>query len=204
MNTIKKAVIVLAVFLAGAEVSLSEQEGRERDGGINGNLNFFYGRKELEDDWGDASVQDEFGVELDIGEAAWPVHIVLGYRIAVGEGQAEEIFTDPDPEELPDVIETETQTTEWYAGIRKIFGQQLKLAFAGGVSLLRGEIGFEDDVTEDDSRLGAWGGVSVYVTLIDFINLGVSGRYSYAPVEIGAADLNAGGFHYNVFAGFNF
>jgi len=188
-----KVLLLLVFFLSGSCLLHAQ---------VSGNLNLLYGRKILEDTWA-ASEQDEFGAELDFKDKEWPFSVVFGFRAGTDKGTADKIFTDEEAE-VVDEIETETLTREYYAGIRKIFGNELKLAFGAGAAYIEGEAEFEGIDPEDDSNIGGWASASIYRPAADVINVGAMIRYSYAEIDLGDEKLNGGGFYYGIMAGLNF
>ncbi len=188
----KYVVVVLALVLTllGASV-VSAQDG------WTGNVNVFLGQKTLDkDDWEPAEKQGEFGIEVDLRPKDWPISIAIDLMGAAGEG-------DVGP------ITFKSKTSEFNIGVRKIWEgpAPVRPFIGGGLSFMRAEAevsipGIGSD-TESDTGAGIWLGGGVYFTLGEHFNLGLELKYSKADVTIAGVDVDAGGTHFGLLAGYH-
>ena len=176
-----------------------------------GHINLFGGIKSLDDSvWEPAESQQEFGVEISVGGATWPVMIAI-------DGFMSE-------DEVDDGAITRTGSTRELAlGVRKIWEYGRAHPFiGGGINHIQAEV--ETDAppppatpglnffpepdpeggttSETDSGVGAWAGAGIFWRLGPYVNLGVSVRLSGAKVEFRDDEAQAGGLHAGVLLGF--
>ena len=103
--------------------------------GMEVNINFAIGGKSLdEDDWGDADGQGLFGVATTFGKPDWPVAIALDY---LGSGKSESVLVLQPVIAEVDLFQV---TTEFDAGVRKIWKAGKARPFVGGGFGIRGEL----------------------------------------------------------------
>ena len=158
-----------------------------------GNVNFFLGGKQLEeDDWAPVDKQPEFGVLVDFKQQTWPVSIaidVLGSsNTATKSG-----------------VDIEGYTFELNLGARKIWeisNSPIRPYIGGGLALVHAEF-HADDVIDDDNATGIWINGGVYWALTENINLGLDLRYSQADVTLYGVEGKAGGNHAGVVLGYH-
>lgn len=157
-----------------------------------GHFGAFLGQKALDNsDWGDLDRHVELGVLADFRETTWPISIAIGFS-----GSA-------------DVRETPTgdftaATAETLAGLRKLFaqGSRVQPYLGGGLALIEAETE-TPSVTHNDSSLGFWVNAGVYFHLTDHFSLGIDYRHSQAEVTLSRTDVEAGGDHLGLTAGYH-
>ena len=166
-----------------------------------GNINVFLGSKSLEeDDWGPLDDQVEFGVKMDLKNEGWPVHLAVDLLASYDEKDLYDPFWGN--------IELRGSTSELAFGVRKIWENGNMHPFVGGgLALVTAEIEVCDwwgCDSEDDTALGLWLDGGVYWTIQESLNLGLNYRWSKAKTEFGPYDVEAGGTHFGLLAGFHF
>jgi opacity protein-like surface antigen len=193
----KYVILVLALVLSlfCASVVSAQDEW-------TGNINAFLGRKTLDkDDWKPAEEQGEFGVEFDFRQKSWPISIAIDLLGASGEGNA----FDP----LLGNVKFKSKTSEFNLGVRKIWElpSPVRPFIGGGLSFMRAEGEVEipgmGSASESGTGTGIWLGGGVYFTLGEHFNLGFELKYSDASVTIAGVDVNAGGTHVGLLAGYH-
>lgn len=129
-----------------------------------GNINFFLGAKQLdEDDWEPVDEHDEVGILLDFRKKSWPVSLAIGY-LSSSDEQTEALY-------YPGIGIYDTdfkgETTELSFGIQKIWdgSPSLRPYIGGGIALISAE--FEGtiwgiSVSDDDTATGFWIGGGIY------------------------------------------
>jgi len=166
------------------------------DSGATGNVNFSLGQKFLNSDWksGDTDLRDqfEFGAMFDIRPQPWPINIaidLLGSRI-----KDNGITGD---------------TSELSLGVRKYFLEDTTVQpfVGGGIADITGSESHRQqgsNVIIEDDAFGVWlmGGLMFRPT--QHLNLGFDVRYSAANITFLDKDVQAGGVHYGLFAGYHF
>ncbi len=168
-----------------------------------GNINAFLGRKTLDtDDWKPAEEQGEFGVEFDFRPKSWPINIAIDLLGASGEGT---VF-DP----VLGNVKLKSKTSEFNIGVRKIWelaASPVRPFIGGGLSFMHAEGEVEipgvGAASESGNGTGIWLGGGVYFTLAEHFNLGFELKYSDASVTIAGVDVNAGGTHIGLLAGYH-
>lgn len=167
-----------------------------------GNANVLLGAKALDkDDWEPAEEQSEFGIEIDFRKKDWPVNIAIDLLGATGEGTAIEPFSGTE-------AKLKSKTSEFNIGVRKIWDQfpHVRPFIGGGLSFIRAEAevsAFGTSVSDDDTGTGIWLGGGVYWTLGEHFNLGLELKSSYAKVTLFDTEVNAGGGHFGMLAGYH-
>ncbi|MGH9868076.1 MAG: hypothetical protein ACREAA_07935 [Candidatus Polarisedimenticolia bacterium] len=176
-----------------------------------GQVNLFGGIKSLDDSvWEPAESQPEFGVEISVGGAGWPVMIAIdGF---MSEDEADE-----------GALTRTGSTRELALGVRKIWQKgRVHPYIGGGLNHIEAEV--ETDAppppatpglnffpepdpdggttSDSDSGFGAWAGGGIFWRLGPYVNLGVSVRLSGANVEFRDEEAQAGGLHAGVLLGF--
>lgn len=167
-----------------------------------GNLNFFFGRKWLNNgDWSPADQQPQYGLMLAFGEERAPVHFSLDAFVSNVE------IKDANP--AFDTI-VRGASTEVDVGVRKVWGQKATRPHLGaGVCVVQvsehrdGPTGL---VINSDRGYGAWVDGGVTWRLASHLNLGIEARYSVLNVYLGKGaairDVTAGGMHLGVLIGY--
>jgi opacity protein-like surface antigen len=179
--------LISIITIAGSEISAFGQSD------WTGNVNFFLGGKTLENEWEPAEQQGEFGIEVDFRQQNWPVSIAIDLLVAAGEGNI-------------GVLDYESRTSELNIGVRKIWDKSTHLRpfIGGGISFISGEFEWSTlRISEDDSAMGLWLGGGVYWALSEHFNLGLELKSSYAEINLGGLDVNAGGGHFGLLIGYH-
>jgi len=166
-----------------------------------GNLSVFLGNKNLnEDDWNPVDDQTEIGFLLDLRPKNWPVNIAIDYL----DSGRYELQDTPSP-----ITRIDGSTREINIGIRKIFeiSPTIHPYIGAGVVYIHGEFEinqFSVSTSEDDDTgTGIWIDGGVYWNFAKYWNIGVDLRYSKAEITLFGADVEAGGFHAGLLAGFH-
>jgi hypothetical protein len=174
--------------------------------GWTGNVSVFLGNKTLnEDDWNPVDDQTEIGFLLDFRPENWPVNIAIDYL----DSSEYKIQYTPSRSIRIDGI-----TREINIGIRKIFeiSPSICTYIGGGIAYIHGEFetseffinqGVITTSVDSDNGTGIWVDVSLYWYLDRYWNLGVDLRYSKAEITLFGADVEAGGLHAGLLAGFH-
>ena len=170
------------------------------------NLNVLGMRKQLSSDWKPVDQQDEVGGDVDIRGQDWPISINVGYLYASRKGRVDQILQIGNISMSFTQLEREAVTEEVFGGVKKIWTDEngFSLFVSGGASWIKGAFRFANAGTFDSARVGWYASLGGYCTLANFLNVGIVGRYSDTTLNIIGADLNAGGWHYGVLAGFHF
>jgi opacity protein-like surface antigen len=170
---------------------------------FTGNVSGLHGNKKLDnDDWGDFDSQSEFGVISDFKMTNWPVSIAVDAFISADSD--DDVYNDNN-----DNIDIDAVTTELHVGVRKIWnisGTNLSPYIGGGLAYVNGYQETEingNETDDDDSDIGTWIGTGIYWRPISHLNIGFDLRYSQAEVTINDQDLETGGLHTGVFAGYH-
>ncbi|NOZ67966.1 MAG: porin family protein [Deferribacteres bacterium] len=164
--------------------------------GWSGNANLLIGVKSLdEDDWNPLDEQTEIGIGVDFKQDDWPVSGTIGY-----------LFSSDDDNVMG--VDIEGNTSELYFGVRKIWElpSLVRPFVGGGLALVNAKLEAAASgvkVTDDDSGIGIWIGGGAYLVLSGNFNIGVEFRYSRAEVTLFNTDVEAGGLHYGVTAGYH-
>ncbi len=170
-----------------------------------GNVNFFYGTKQLdEDDWEPTDKHDELGISVDYKEKSWPVSIAFGYLSSSDEATVYDYYSEIGTYS----IDFEHQTTELSLGIRKIWDASPSLRpYVGcGIALISLEAkasALGVSVSDDDSVTGFWIGGGLYFTISKRFNIGFGYRLSQGEVTLFDTEAEAGGSHTGLFFGFH-
>lgn len=157
-----------------------------------GHFGAFLGQKSLDDkDWGELDNHLELAVLADFRETNWPISIAIGFA---GSADVRETTAG-------DFTAT---TSETLAGLRKLFalGSRLQPYLGGGLAIIEAE-SETPQVTHTDSSLGLWLNAGVYFPLTDHFSLGVDYRHSRAEVTLGGTEVEAGGDHLGLTAGYH-
>jgi hypothetical protein len=142
-----------------------------------GNANFTFGVRGLDKDfWGGLDNQGVFGVTVDFGKEAWPIHLEVG---AAGSGATDKM-RDPF---LPAVqIDVTGGVGEVTFGVNKTWkpaSGSYRPYIGGGVASVSAKTTIETtqgDVDEDDSSFGVYFHGGVFWRIGTRFNLGVDGR----------------------------
>jgi hypothetical protein len=169
-----------------------------------GSVGLLAGAKFLErSGWRQTDTQLELGVKLDIGGRSWPVWIAADFLQSMARGSAD-VFL------LGNLVRVRTDifasTTEADFGLRKTWEShpRLRPSLGGGVALASARwrpraagISFP----REDSGTGVWlsGGLSWLAT--ESLTVGVEARWSTASLRLGGSEIDAGGAHAGVVAG---
>jgi hypothetical protein len=173
--------VALSVIAGSAGPSRAEMEYE---------VNFLLGAKALdESDWEPLEEQAAFAVCTTFGKVDWPVMIALDL---VGSADATEVAG----------IDLEAGTTEFNAGIRKIWKKKNVRPFlGGGLSFLTGKFEVEG-LSVDDDGVGAWIDGGVFWRLGRRFNIGIEARVSRGEITFGPFDVEAGGEQVGLILGF--
>jgi hypothetical protein len=159
-----------------------------------GNVNFILGQKMLDkDDWDPLEDQPEFGAQITVGGADWPVHIAID---VIGSLDEETVFGE----------DVTGSTVEVAPGVRKIWGKNKTHPFVGGgIALVQGEVEVFS-VSFDDTGTGYWIDGGVFWRLGPRFNIGFDARWSSAKIDFDVFgdpinDVEAGGEHLGLLLG---
>ena len=199
-RTINKAIIstllLTSLSFAQATVQASDETGNDD---FTGNISGVLGQKSLDDkDWGKLDSQGSVGMILDFKKKSWPVSIAVDVIIA-------------GTEERQGDVKTEGGTLETDIGVRKIFdisGSSFRPYIGGGVALIAADVrnrkdGRSGSLQDDDTVVGTWVGGGLYYAATKQFNIGLDLRYSQGEVTLFDEDLEAGGFHTGLSAGYH-
>ena len=173
---------------------------------MTGNINVFLGAKALdEDDWEPVEDQSEFGIKLDLRSKDWPVNIAIDYLASKSDEESVLLF-DPDLGTVE--LELEGETSELNLGVRKIWDHfpYVRPFIGGGLSFITAEAkgsALGVTISDDDSGVGIWIDGGVYWTLADHFNIGLEAAFSSAEVTLFDVDVEAGGGHFGILAGYH-
>ncbi len=184
--------LFLILVLAALAVPATASAGRYVRPGWTGNLDAWLGGHMLQSShWEPVDDLLEFGVAGDFRPVSWPVNLcVEGYL-----GQDEDQFTEADETVSRYTLDMGTL----HLGIRKYFtySEWVDPFLSGGLAALYMEQEFRDSRgnTLDDSLAGAgfFLGTGILFRPIPHFNVGLSGKWSYVPVEMKARDLDSNG-----------
>jgi len=185
--------LILTAGVMGSRVYAQEEKT------WTGNINLFVGQKWLDEgDWEPLEEQFELGIQYDFRPVEWPVNLTVDVLYSWDDGK----LYDP----WLGFIDLEARTLEIAPGVRKIWEQHpfIRPFIGGGPAFIwvEGEgSAWGVTVSEDDWGLGVWVGGGVYVTLIEWLNLGLQARYSWAEVDLVGVDVEAGGWHLGALVG---
>ena len=197
----KAKILFIAVSLLLIPIS-----GACEPNGWTGNVSVFLGYKNLnEDDWKPVDDQAEIGFLLDFRPKNWPVNIAIDYL----DSSRYKLQDIPSP-----ITSVDGSTREINIGIRKIFeiSPTVHPYIGGGVAYIHGEFEINQfsvsTSSDDDAGTGIWVDAGVYWFIDRFWNLGwwhlgVDLRYSKAEITLFGTDVEAGGFHAGLLAGFH-
>lgn len=188
--------IIAALPLLLLMATSSAHADDSQSAGWTGNVSGYLGVKTLdEDDWQEMDTQSAIGVIADFKQNSWPFSIAIDL---IGSGDVHEVGA----------LEDVGYTVENHIGVRKIFTTNSSFMpyIGGGVAIVNA--GFENKapsgtVKEDDSALGSWIGAGTYLQITQNFNLGLDIRYSKAEVTLNDIDLEAGGLHAGITAGYH-
>jgi len=189
-----KRSVILCLLFAGCLIIGSQARAVD----VTGNLNLIIGQKLLpESDWkmegiGDLSKQTEFGVLFDIRGKEWPINIAV------------DLLSSKKTIEIAG-IDVDGKTSELALGVRKYFmeEQMVKPYLGGGLANIKGEISIES-FSISDTKIGPWIDGGLKFNPVKQLNLGVDVRYSYAKTKAEEFKYQSGGWHWGIFAGWNF
>ncbi len=188
-RTVMVCMLIASCVLVGSKARAAE---------VTGNLNLLLGEKILsERDWtteggADWSKQFEAGIMFDIREKSWPVNIALDLlsskKTVTIHGR-----------------DVDGKTSEFALGVRKYFreDQLVKPYVGGGLANITAEMSSGDN-SSSASQIGPWIDGGVKFNPIKALNVGADVRYSQAETEINGDKIQAGGWHWGLFAGWNF
>ncbi|PLY02798.1 MAG: hypothetical protein C0623_03300 [Desulfuromonas sp.] len=171
--------------------------------GWTGNVNGFLGAKSLdEDDWEPLDEHGEIGVRFDFApKTDFPINFAIDWYVS-GTSEA---YSDPRFGGFADV---DAATSEFAIGFRKYmpipqttFSPYLGAGLTSIAASIEADDGFFT-YKDDDVDGGLWleGGI---VWTIRHVNLGLCLRYSDAEVTLFGEDLEVGGGHAGLIAGFH-
>lgn len=194
--------------IEGGYVPIDEKIAKD-DSHWTGNINVGGGMKFLDKgQWADlagVSDQTEIRVATDVRQRKWPINIALDFSYAF----APEVYQDRTASGHG--IQKQTIVTyEFNAGVRKIFDFKLysvRPFFGGGFGRITTEwdlVSPESDDPYRDGKLGLWLNGGCYWELDKHFNLGLEYLYSSATLLFRGANLNLGGHHLDMIAGYHF
>jgi hypothetical protein len=160
--------------------------------GMEVNINFVLGVKGLDkDDWEESDTQGLFVVQTTFGAPHWPVAIALD---SLGSEHSEDrLISSP----VLAKVELSRATTEFNAGVRKIWKTGKARPYVGGgfgILSARLEENIQLLVIDDsDSTLGVWLNGGAFWRLGKKFNIGIDVRMSAGEVTVFGRDIQAGG-----------
>jgi hypothetical protein len=169
----------------------------------HGTVSLLGAYKTLESDWKPVRDQGESGLAFSVGAEGWPVWIAIDYLSGLDEdheltglGIFAPLFGQPISETV-----AESKTRELDIGIRKIWGRRnVQPYLGGGLALVKGEIHI-GNLALDDSTTGMWFNAGLMFALGEHFRLGLDLRVSRGEISLRSRDLEAGGEHLGVSAG---
>ncbi|MCX7793874.1 MAG: hypothetical protein N2257_05665 [Thermodesulfovibrionales bacterium] len=193
---------IIFYLLMTSCVLLTGLSNTEAQDGWTGNINLFLGAKALEeDDWAPADEQGEVGFKLDFRHKDWPLNIAIDFLSAEGDGTAYDPYYGI-------TVDMESETSELNFGLRKIWDhfQYIRPFIGGGISIIHAEAKVKflgTLVSDSDTGSGLWIGGGVYWTLSKHFNIGFELMASSARVELFGVEVNGGGTHIGILAGYH-
>ncbi len=183
------ALLLIWVMFLGIPLSVSSEE-------YSGNVNFFFGEKELDDEWEPVEEQGEFGIMVDWKKVGWPVSIAIDF---FGSSEEDNILS----------VGVEGKTSELCFGIRKIWEPttHMRPFLGGGLTIISAELEI-GPFNEKEPAVGVWLVGGVYFTPSEHFNIGVLMRYSDADEVTFRAgsleyDFDVGGTHAGLILGYH-
>ena len=171
-----------------------------------GEAHLFLGQKGLDSDWNPVDDQTEYGINFNFGIGDWPVALAVDILTSEDSGSYYYYGYDAD---------VDGETLELDVGVRKSFGERkVQPYLGGGIAYIDGELKIDvpalgpvATLSLSDAAVGLWADVGVMFQLGERFNLGIDVRYSSADVDFGvpgfgSIEVDAGGTHYGVVAGF--
>jgi hypothetical protein len=160
-----------------------------------GEINLFYGQKDLEDDWDPLESQQTIGLQLTFGHQ-WPVAVAIDYLKSSDDGSYNYYGYS---------YKIEAETTEFDVGVRYLFRKDKTVVpyVGGGLAYIDGVLSVEG-FDFSDSAVGFWIAGGVNFRIGKFFNLGVDLRSSSAEIKPSELpiEIDAGGVSYGVLLGF--
>lgn len=149
-------------------------------------------------DWNPVDDHSEFGVLIDVGRKEWPLRLSLDYLLS----------SDSESE---NGTEFDLETSELHIGLRYVIDipdSMFTIYTGAGVALVDIELdattGFVS-LAEDESSIGGYIGWGSYLRWTDNFLTGFDLRFTEARLDLeNASNLNAGGWHVLLTAGFRF
>lgn len=187
----KSVVLVLGILASGIVQA----------NGWTGNINGYIGSKSLDGDWGKFDSQNEFGIITDFGHQSWPFLIAIDLFVSASDNHNEKKSNGD--------YHVDAATSEVMIGIRRYFDLNYRLSpyVGGGITSGYGyrEIKQSDGTykDEDDDGYGPWVGTGVVWRPWTHFNVGFDVRYSDFDVDLFGKNLEAGGLHAGLNAGFH-
>lgn len=185
--------LILTAGMMGSRVYGQEERA------WTGNINLLIGQKSLnKDDWQPLDEQFELGVQYDFRPVEWPVNLAVDLLYSWDEGRLYDPWWGS--------IDLRARTLELDLGVRKIWERHsyIRPFVGGGPALIWAEAdgsAFGITVSDDNWGLGIWVGGGAYVTLVEWLNLGLQAKYSWAEVDLFDVDVEAGGWHLGALIG---
>jgi hypothetical protein len=183
----KKFIIALALAMFAMNAQANQWSG---------NVNFLLGAKSLDStDWDPVDDHAAFGVMVDFKQQDWPISIALDFLGSYGE-------------ETVGIVKFEGSTSEFNAGVRKIWevsGSSIRPFLGGGIAFVYGEFKGTNvvSVSLDDNGTGIWLDGGIYWTLGQSFNLGFDLRYSSADITLAGIEGDAGGTYAGLLLGYH-
>nr|WP_075518757.1 outer membrane beta-barrel protein [Moritella viscosa]SHN99315.1 Putative uncharacterized protein [Moritella viscosa] len=192
-----------AILIIGMLTSGFVQANGWTGNGWTGNVNGFVGNKSLDSDWGEFDSQSEFGIISDFGHQSWPFLIAIDVFASLDDADNKENKSSKGR------LRVDAVTSEVMVGIRRYydFNYVITPYLGGGITSAYGhrEIKQSDGTYKDehDRDVGLWIGGGLVWKPWKHFNIGADIRYSHAEIDLFGKELNAGGLHTGLTAGFN-
>ena len=174
----------------------------------NGNINFSFGYKNINDpffDGFDADAHFQVGMMVDLTHSSWPVSIALDrFR-----SHRSLTLTAVDALIFAGTVRVEMTTEEYNLGLRKIWQPSKRTRPYLGAGLVQSEVEysekvpFQDEQADSDDGIGYWYGGGLYFTLARHFNIGLDLRRSHVDVTLFGKTVDAGGTSTSLFIGFH-
>lgn len=167
------------------------------DDDVIGSVGIAVGVKDMEAGWEPMGDQIAFTISLTVGREGWPVHLALDYVSA----EDQETRTTGFPLFPPFCcfttdVAAKSETTEWGLGVRRFWrGDKPFRPYAGaGVAFIDGKLRVDSQgIRASDSTTGYWFNTGFRRPVLKVMEWGVDLRHSEGAIELGNAEVEAGG-----------
>ncbi len=175
------------------------------DDDVIGSVGIAVGVKDLESGWEPMGDQIAFTISLTVGREGWPVHLALDYVSA----DDQETRTTGFPLLPPFCcfttdVTAESETTEWGLGVRRFWrsDKSFRPYTGAGVAFIDGKLRVDSQaIRASDSTTGYWVNVGFRRQLGGPSEWGLDLRHSEGAIELGNAEVEAGGTALSFFVG---